>query len=171
MEDLNNKRCCFVGHRKIEITSELEMKVHDEIENLINYGVDTFYFGSKSEFNSLCYKMVSKLKEKYPHINRVYVRSEFPDISNDYTEYILKSYENTYYPDKIRNSGRSSYVERNQHMIDLCEYCMVYYIEGYLPPKRRNSRKDLTDYQPKSGTQIAYDYAVHKMKTVINIAL
>lgn len=46
-----NNRCCFVGHRKIEKTPELEKRVFDEIEKLIEDGVDTFYFGSKSEFD------------------------------------------------------------------------------------------------------------------------
>ena len=170
MDELTNRRCCFVGHRKIEQTAELEARLYSEIEKLIVAGVDTFYFGSKSEFDRFCYVVVSILKEKYPHIKRIYVRAEYSDINEDYTDYLLESYEDTYYPNKIRNSGKAAYVERNQHMINLCGHCIVYYIEGYLPPRRRNSRRDLTDYQPKSGTKIAYDYAVQKKKNVINVA-
>ena len=66
--------CCFFGHRKINETPELIERLTNEIEVLITEKeVDTFYFGSKSEFNSLCHKVVSDLKEKYPHIKRVYV--------------------------------------------------------------------------------------------------
>ena len=43
------------------------------------------------------------------------------------------------------------------------------YDENYAPPRRRNSRRDLTDYQPKSGTRLAYDYAVKKGKEIINV--
>ena len=68
MEDLMNKRCCFVGHRKIQETPELKERVFDEIEKLIEDGVDTFYFGSKSAFDDYCYAVVSSLKEKYNHI-------------------------------------------------------------------------------------------------------
>ena len=32
-------------------------------------------------------------------------------------------------------------------------------------------RRDLFDYQPKSGTAVAYDYAVKKKKEIINVAL
>lgn len=158
------------GHRKIEDTPELRTKLTDIIENLIvDENIDTFLFGSKSEFNSLCYDLVTKIQEKYPHIKRVYVRAEYADIPNFYEEYLLEGYEQTYYPQRIRNSGRASYVERNQEMINQSSVCVVYYDENYAPPRRRNSSKDLTDYQPKSGTRLAYDYAVKKEKHVINI--
>lgn len=63
-----NKRCCFVRHRKIEKTPELEKRAYDEIKKLIKNGVDTFYFGSKSEFDDYCYDVVSELKETHSNI-------------------------------------------------------------------------------------------------------
>ena len=173
MSDLNYEKehcCCFFGHRKIKETEELKSRLYDTIEELIrDCKVQTFFFGSKSEFDDLCFDIVSELKEKYPYIQRIYVRSAFADIDEDYTNYLLEMYESTYFPEKIRKSGKASYVERNQEMINYSKFCVVYYNENYLPPKRRNSRRDLTDYQPKSGTKIAYDYAVKKKLTVINI--
>ena len=68
----------------------------------------------------------------------------------------------------MENAGRASYVERNQEMINKSDFYIVYYDENYAPPKRKNSRRDLTDYQPRSGTKIAYDYAVKKKKKIIN---
>ncbi len=56
-------------------------------------------------------------------------------------------------------------------MINNSEFCIVYYDENYTPPRRKNSRRDLTDYQPKSGTAIAYDYAVRKRKEIINVMI
>ena len=61
------------------------------------------------------------------------------------------------------------YVERNQEMINQSNYCIVYYDDNYLPPRRKNSRRDLTDYQPKSGTAVAYNYAKRKGVKIINI--
>ena len=78
--------------------------------------------------------------------------------------------EETYYPERAINAGKAVYVERNCEMIDKSEYCIVYYKDEYLPPRRKKSRRDLFDYQPKSGTGIAYQYAVKKNKTVINVA-
>lgn len=51
-------------------------------------------------------------------------------------------------------SGRVSYVERNQAMINDSDYCIFYYDENY---------------QPKSGTALAYTYAKQKKKQIINI--
>ena len=150
--------CCFFGHRKIVETEELKLRLIEAIEKLITkQKVDTFLFGSKSQFNSLCLELVTQLKEKYPHIKRVYVRAEFQNISEHYKNYLLKNYENTYYPEKIKNSGRASYVERNYEMIDNSQFCIVYYNKDFCPTTR------------KSGTKIALDYAVKQSKKIIMV--
>ena len=119
--------CCFFGHRKINETPELIERLTNEIEVLITEKeVDTFYFGSKSEFNSLCHKVVSDLKEKYPHIKRVYVRSAFQHIPDWYENSLLEYYEGTYFPEHMEKAGRASYVERNQEMINQSDFCVVY---------------------------------------------
>ena len=149
--------CCFIGHRKIERTKELEKKLYCLIEGLIKlHYVDTFLFGSKSEFDDMCLEIVSKLKKKYGHIKRVYVRAEYQHISAAYTEYLLRSYDETYFPSCAINAGRSVYVKRNLHMIDQSHYCMFYYIKD--------------DTAKKSGTNIAYEYSEKKNKASFNIS-
>ena len=164
------KTCCFFGHRKIDETEELKNNLYEIIENLIvNENIDTFLFGSKSEFDDLCHKVVTELKEKYPHIKRIYVRSAYQHIPDWYEESLLKHYEGTYFPKHMENAGRASYVERNQEMINKSDYCIVYYDENYLPPRRKNSRRYLFDYQPKSGTKVALDYAIKKGICIKNV--
>lgn len=163
MFNLENKVCCFIGHRKIQKSPELKEKLLNTIENLITKeDVTKFFFGSKSQFDDYCYEIVSELKEKYPHIKRVYVRSAYQHIPDWYEDSLLEHYEDTYFPEHMAKAGRASYVERNQEMINKSDFCVFFYDENYLPPRRRNSRRDLFDYQPKSGTGIAYDYAVKK---------
>ena len=153
------KTCCFFGHRKINETSELKSKLVDIIEKLIvDEKVDTFLFGSRSRFNSLCLELVTEIKEKYSHIKRVYVRAEYPHISEHYKKYLLESYEATYCLSKIISSGKAAYIERNYEMIDNSCYCIVYYDEAATPPTR------------KSGTKIALDYAMKKSKIIINVS-
>ena len=78
---MKNYTTCFFGHRKIDETEELKNNLRGIIENLIvNEKVDTFFFGSKSQFDDLCHKIVTELKEKYPHLKRIYVRSAFQHI-------------------------------------------------------------------------------------------
>ena len=79
---MKSNSCCFFGHRKIKETKELKSKLIELIEKLIaEEKVDTFLFGSKSQFNSLCKEIVTEIKEKYPNIKRIYVRAEYPYIS------------------------------------------------------------------------------------------
>ena len=169
-DELKKHSCCFFGHRKINKTSELIERLTKTVESLINEkGVNTFYFGSKSEFDDLCHKTITELKEKYPYIKRIYVRSAFQYIPDWYEDSLLEHYEDTYFPEHMENAGNASYVERNQEMINKSDFCVVYYDKNYLPPRRKNSRRDLFDYQPKSGTAVAYDYAEKKKKIIINL--
>ena len=161
------KTCCFFGHRKIAAADGLRERLYKIIEDLIIYKyVDTFLFGSKSDFDKLCLAVVTELKHKYPHIQRIYVRAEFQYINDDYKAYLLQSYDDTYYPERISGSGRAAYVERNQIMIDCSDICIVYYNKYYQPPQRKNSRRDIL----KSGTKIAYEYTKRKKKHIINIS-
>ena len=148
--------CCFLGHRTIEDTEDLRKRLAEAIENLIiNKAVDTFLFGSKSQFDVLCLELVSALKEKYPHVKRIYVRAEFPIISEAYNTYLLKHYDGTYYPEKLCKAGRAVYVERNLEMIDKSRFCVVYCNATNL-------------YDPsKSGTKIALNYALKKHREIM----
>ena len=140
------KTCCFFGHRTINEAEELKLKLIEIIKRLIlDEKVDTFLFGSKSRFDSLCLRLVTEIKEVHPQIKRVYVRAEYPYISERYKNYLLRNYEDTYYPKKIINAGKASYVERNYEMIDNSQICVIYYDEQAAPTTR------------KSGTKIALD--------------
>ena len=66
------KACSFFGHRDTPQTEELKEKVREIVERLIiEEGVDTFLFGSRSNFDELCHIVVTELKEKYPYIRRI----------------------------------------------------------------------------------------------------
>ena len=153
---MKENTCCFFGHRTINETKELKSKIIEINEKLIvDENVDTFLFGSKSRFNTLCLEVVTKIKETHQHIKRIYVRAEYPYISECYKNYLLESYDDTYYPEKILNSGRAAYVERNYAIIDNSHFCIVYYDRQNAPTTR------------KSGTKIALDYAIKKQKNII----
>ena len=152
--------CCFLGHRTVNETGELKTKLNGIIEKLItDENVDTFLFGSKSRFTDLCLEIVTGIKEKYVHIKRVYVRAEYPYISEQYKKYLSKSFDYTYYPEKITGAGKAAYIERNCEMIDKSRFCIIYYDEQNVPATR------------KSGTKIALDYALKRGKQIIYTAL
>lgn len=150
--------CCFFGHRTITETNELKDRLSAVIERLITTEkIDTFLFGSKSRFNDLCYELVTKSKERYPHVKRIYVRAEFPSISEEYKAYLLNGYEDTYYPQSMIGAGRAAYVERNREMIRKSGVCVVYFKEDNAPAGRR------------SGTEIALRYALRQGKRIIRL--
>ena len=129
--------CCFLGHRKISENEWLRSKLYSIIENLImRENIRVFLFGSNSQFEDLCRRIVSQLKEKYPNVKRVYVRAEYPHIDSKYTEYLLQRYEETYYPEGMISAGKAVYVERNRIMIDKSRFCVMYFDENYLPERR-----------------------------------
>ncbi len=159
---------CFIGHRKINDTPELRERLQSILQELIKNGTTNFIFGDHSAFDSLCYELVTGLKEKYPEIGRINFRKTYED-TDDYTmQFLIKGYEESICPKGVGSAGRASYVERNQAMIRESNVCIFYYDENYQPSRRRTSRHDLTDYRPKSGTALAYSYAKSKKKTIIN---
>ena len=162
--------CSFIGHRQIENKEMLRDKVCNTVEKLITQkGVSTFLFGSKSAFDDLCLDVVTNLKDKYPHIKRIYVRSAFQAIGRGYLLYLLELYDDTYYPEYIENSGKASYVERNYEMVDKSAFCIFYYNENYIPTRLGKDNKYFPVHHVKSGTKVAYDYALKKKKEKINL--
>ena len=160
--------CCFWGHRTIKETEKLKTKLREAIEYLIiTKNVDTFLFGSKSEFNHLCLHIVSELKIKYPHIKRIYVRAEFPYIDQTYEDYLLQFYDDTYYPQSILGAGKAVYIKRNYEMINHSQYGIIYFNENYTPPRKTTGK--LIHRDSASGTKIAYRYAQKQNMDIINI--
>ena len=150
--------CCFIGHRKIDNQESIKPILKEQVVMLLEKGVTNFYFGSMSDFNDISWEVVTELKEKYPSIKRIYVRSAFQYIDKSYEDYLLESYDDTILPNRVEKAGKASYVERNQEMINASDFCVFYYNPSYLPPKRKNSKRDINEYQPKSGTRLAWEY-------------
>jgi len=84
-------------------------------------------------------------------------------------QFLLDGYEDSICPDGVAAAGKAAYVERNQAMIRASDFCVFYYNNEYLPASRKESKKAITSYQPKSGTGLAFDYAKAHGKTIINL--
>lgn len=184
---MDGKSCAFIGHRKIDETVDLKIRLQNLIEGLIADGFDTFSFGSKSDFDALCHEIVTDLRKKYPYIKRVAypVATENALLEKDKERIekvcfnVLKkeidfiSYEEVKSNDKLLKSGKASYVERNRLMIDESDFCVFYYDESYRPERKKYSKKGLNGLytSQKSGTALAYSYALSKNKPIINLFL
>lgn len=177
-------KVCFIGHRTVADGEQIKIKLYDIILMLIKNGADIFLFGSKSEFNSLCYEVVADIRKQFPNIKRVNYsipNKVIPTSKEEREEYEkffsemfkckvnFEDYEECVKSQKSMKANKNAYIMRNQEMIDNSDVCVFYYNKDYLPPKRKSSNKFLPDYQPKSGTAIAYQYAVSKKKKIINL--
>ena len=185
IENMREKSCCFIGHRTIEETPILKEKLNTVISDLLRSGYTRFIFGSKSRFAFLCLKIVSDLKEIYPHIVRVaydtksehsvlqeekeYIERLFSDPSGEKVNFLCV--DQSIKDDKMFVSGIASYIERDQLMIDNSDCCVFYYDIDYTPEIKIRSRKFVNGCKTssQSGTAIAYRYAEKKHKQIINI--
>ena len=154
-------KVAFVGHRKIMDLQKIKNSLYRVIETLIaDKQANLFLFGDRGEFNDLCYEVVTKMKEKYPYIQRIYFRSKYEEISALYEKYLLTLYERTEFSKQVHNAGVASYIKRNEAMIDACDVIVVYYDESYVSSVKSRRKK--------SGTALAVNYAKRKGKKVIN---
>lgn len=141
MKRCSEKICCFIGHRTIEESEELILNLKATLEDLIvNQYFKVFLFGSRSDFDSLCHDIITELKEKYPQIKRIAYtcRSETCTLENERAKW-EENYSRLYkkevkllgveeeYEHKTKyTSGKASYVERNQAMIDDSDLCVLF---------------------------------------------
>ncbi|MBQ8342879.1 MAG: hypothetical protein IJY21_02105 [Clostridia bacterium] len=146
--------CSFFGHREIAEKEKISKKVEEIVKALIERGVKTFLFGGFGEFDALCHKVVSAVKEKNPTIKRVfcltderhlnkYKRSKFLR-EEDYEEFIYLSLSFDYWYTRI--------YYRNCEMIKQSDFIVFY------ATKRENS-----------GAYKALQYAIKQKKENINI--
>lgn len=160
----------FIGHRKLQFNSNFRLQLKKLILTLIDdRNANTFLFGSRSDFNDLCLEIVTEIQKERTNIKRIYVRAEYPYINKDYEDYLLESYDATYIPENVAGAGKAAYVERNYHMIDKADLCIFYYNKNYKPPLKPTTKSRITRKQPKSGTNVAYEYAVKQQKEIINL--
>ena len=154
------KKACFIGHRNAPDTDELRNMISETVRRLIiENGVVYFLFGSRSNFDWLCHGAATELQKTYPDIRRiaytcchesVTMKEDKAEEERSWSKLLkhpvhIRDYDREYeYPAKYL-SGRASYVERNQAMINDSDFCIFYFDEHYLPPRRRYGKRYLSD--------------------------
>lgn len=146
--------CSVFGHREIEITDEIKAKVVSTFDNLINKGCTYFYFGGFGQFDELCHKVVSELRNKYPFVKRIFCLLDARHLriskrpkwlrEDDYEDFIYWNLDFDWWYQRI--------YYRNCAIVDHSDI-VVFYVE-----ERENS-----------GAYKAYKYAQRKKKKIINL--
>ena len=166
------KACSFFGHRDTLQTEQLKQKVKETVERLIvEEGVDTFLFGSRSNFDELCHIVVTELKEKYPYIQRIayLCKHESGCLAGEGKkeqcrikeltgrEVYVPEYEDIKKSSRVNSAGRASYVERNYWMIGDSDFTIISIKKNYLFGKSI------------SGTALVYKDALKKNVIILEV--
>lgn len=171
-----NKKIAIFGHRKIDEKDKnyLEKNLIVTFKRFLKKEDKTFLFGSKSEFNDLCYIIISNFQHDYTGIERVgyLCANEIAFTKDEQANYIkfieklkLKGKDVKIYEDikQLEFENKNLYIERNKKMIDDADICIFYYKQECLNPTNNMGIKT------NSGTKIALEYAKEKKKEIILI--
>lgn len=176
-------KACFIGHRTVINAEQVEMKLYNTVMMLIGKGVDTFLFGSKSKFDSICHGVVSHIRKQFPNVVRICYctphETAFTSKEDKQEcelffseklghEILFSDYEKSIVPENTRKANKNAYIMRNMEMINNSDFCVFYYDKDYLPPPKKSKNNFLPSSRPKSGTAIAYRYAKARKKEIIN---
>lgn len=160
MDIKKQRTVCFTGHREMGDTpSEIERRVSNIAEKLIQKGYLYFGAGGARGFDALASETILNLKKQYPKIHLILVLP----FDNQYLhERNWKPLEIELYHRLKANASKvvvlapgycsGVYYRRNRHLVDNSSVCIAYMT-------RENS-----------GTSYTVNYAKSKRLQVINIA-
>lgn len=153
---MDNKTCSVFGHSNIKVTDKLKRELYLLFENLVlKENVSIFFFGGFSDFDEICYCVISKLKLKYNHIKRVFVCDDYKYIFRPQKRpYWLDAerYEELTYFEMQYNGFYKRIYFRNCEIINNSDY-VVFYV----------------NHTNQSGAYKAMQYALKNKKKIFNI--
>ncbi|MFI3228761.1 MAG: hypothetical protein R3Y23_01170 [Bacillota bacterium] len=147
------KIASFFGHRDVALTLELSISIDSTILDLVqNKGVSIFYFGGFGDFDDYCFNSVTKLKQDFPYLQRIYCVED------------IRLLRESKRPQYLSNKGFDDYIHlplkydywytriyyRNCEMVDASDF-IVYFIRNI----------------ENSGAYKCYKYAKKVKKSII----
>ena len=152
---MEDKICSFFGHRDVDITEQLYLKTIAEIMRAVELGCRTFYFGGYSDFDELCYKIVTRIKDENPEIEikRIYCVSQERYLRKNVRYFKRENYDDIIYLVPAFEGWYKSIYFRNCAMIDQSDLVIFY-----------------AEKKEGSGAYKAYKYAKNKKdKMIVNL--
>ena len=148
------KTCSCFGHFDVDITDDLIARTRIEIDKAVTDGIRIFLFGGRSDFDDLCYDLVTVKKNAEPQlgIKRVFCFPLENQLRKPPWWYKRKEYEALECPTKDFDYWYTSIYYRNLAMIDQSDL-ILFWVE-----ERENS-----------GAYKTYRYAVKKHKRIVNL--
>ncbi len=113
----------FLGNSEIIETDALKSKIRQAIIDLIkNKGVATFYVGIKGQFETLCHRIVSEIKQSHPDIQIILIIAYVKDL-----EKCRYAFDDFYFPVLCEFGYKGwSIAKRNEWLINEADYIISY---------------------------------------------
>lgn len=148
------KTCSCFGHSKVDITDDLTARTRIEIDKAVADGVRIFLFGGRSDFDDLCYDLVTEKRNADSRLNlkRVFCFATERQLRKPPRWFIRKEYDALECPTKHFNYWYTAIYYRNLAMIDQSDL-ILFWVEP-----RENS-----------GAYKTYRCAVKKHKHIVNL--
>ena len=147
------KAISFFGHSNCPCTSELFERVYALVKHQIMFeGADVFYFGGFSDFDSMCLDVVTKLKEEFPNIMRVFCVPQYKWIRKPPKWLDKNAYDAVEFPTMKFEWWYTCIYYRNCAVIDQSDFIIFYAQEC-----------------ARSGTFKTLQYAKKQKKDFINL--
>ena len=124
---MSEKTVCFIGHRTVVNAEQVRTKLFDILSTLISNGADTFLFGSRSDFDTLCWEVVTELQKEYPQLKRISYnapheaaftsKEEREDFEKFFSQMVkhevhYADYEEAVRSEKSLNANKNAYIMR-----------------------------------------------------------
>lgn len=158
---INEKTCCFTGHRKLPVEElpQIRARLRDIIAYMVREkGVDTFIAGGALGFDTLSAQAVVQARAEDPRLRLVLAipcRNQDlkwgPKDKAVYQTLLHQADEVLVLSDEYTNTCMR---ERNCFMVDHSAYCVCY----------------LENRSPRSGTAFTAEYAQGQGREVVNLA-
>lgn len=125
---MEERICTFFGHRNTFLSQEELMKLESVIAELIEEGINTFFFGGFGEFDRACGTTVQKLKRRYPYICLHFV-TPYIAVNNWRLKEAAASgvFDSIIYPGLEDVHYKAAIEERNKYMVNKAE-CVIAYV-------------------------------------------
>lgn len=140
----------FCGHSQCLLNSE-EIKELEKCltEIIMQEPRCTFYLGGYGNFDRICFEVLTKLKQRYKTVQRVFVT---PYISNYYKlKAFSKTYDEIIYPPIENTPLKFAIDKRNRWMIENSDLLICYIAYSF------------------GGAYKTYKYAIHKKLKIVNL--
>ena len=129
---MQEKTCCFTGHRRIPIDDHefIQKRLESEVLSLIHQGVHDFMAGGALGFDTLAAQTVLSLKDGYPQIKLILVlpckeqTKGWGDRDVNMYNFILQQADKVIYTSE--HYSRGCMHVRNRYLVDNSGFCVCY---------------------------------------------